>query len=75
MTKRVCNDCRVKRPTTEIEEHVQAALVDPDSDLPLRIRGHLHEYVTKRPDTIQIDTTNLGEDAPYACLLNALDTE
>jgi len=63
------------RPTTEVEAHVQAALVDPDSDLILRIRGHLHEYVAARPDTIRIDTTNLGEDASYACLLNALDSE
>jgi hypothetical protein len=64
---------RSKCPTTEVDAHVQAALEDAESDLLLRIRAHLAEYLTQRPDTIRIDTTNMGEEASYACLLKALD--
>lgn len=64
-----------KRPSTEVEAHVQAVLTDPDSDLILRIRAHLHEYLRTRPDTIQIDTTNLTEEEAYALLVEALRAE
>lgn len=62
-----------KRPATEVEARVQAALENPDSDLVDRIRRHLNEYLAKRPQTIQLDTTGLGEDASYQRLLEALD--
>jgi len=62
-----------KRPTTEVEVRVQTALVNPGSDLVDRIRGHLNEYLAKRPQTIRLDTTGLGEDATYQRLLKALD--
>lgn len=64
-----------KRPTTEVEARVQAALEDPESDLVHRIRRHLNDYLAKRPHTIRIDTTGLGEDASYQRLLNALDAQ
>ena len=64
---------RGKRPVTEVEAQVQAALEDPDSDLVRKIRGHLNDYLAKRPHTIRIDTTGLGEDATYQRLLNALN--
>jgi hypothetical protein len=49
-----------KRPTTEVEARIQRALEDPQSDIVDRIRGHLNEYLAKRPRTIQLDTTGLG---------------
>jgi AAA domain-containing protein len=61
-----------KRTTTEVEAHVQAALEDTESDLLLRIRAHLAEYLAQRPDAIRIDTTNLGVEASYDCLVDAL---
>ena len=64
-----------KHPATEVEAYVQAVLANPESDLIPRIRGHLNEYLTTRPDTIRIDTTDLDEEASYACLLNALDAD
>ncbi|MFC7340338.1 AAA family ATPase [Saccharopolyspora griseoalba] len=64
---------RGKHPTSEVEVRIQAALEDPDSDLIERILGHLDEYLTRRPGAVRIDTTGLGEDATYRCLLNALD--
>ena len=64
-----------KRPSTEVEARVQAVLADPESDLVHRIRGHLNDYLDRRPHTIRIDTTDLGEDASYRRLLNALDAQ
>jgi hypothetical protein len=67
-----------KRSTTEVEAHVQAALEDAECDLLLRIRAHLAEYLVQRPDTIRIDTTNLGEEAssmPPECTRPALMTQ
>lgn len=63
---------RGKCPTTEVEGQVQTALEDPKSDLVDRIRRHLDEYLAKRPHTILLDTTGLGEDASYQRLLEAL---
>ncbi|GAA1261892.1 AAA family ATPase [Oryzihumus leptocrescens] len=62
-----------KRPATEVEARVQAALVDPGSDLVDKIRGHLNEYLARRPDAIRLDTSELGEDATYQSLLNELN--
>jgi predicted kinase len=64
---------RSKRPATEVEASVQAALEDPASDLVRRIRVHLERYLAARPDAIRIDTTGLGEDASYQRLLGALE--
>ena len=61
-----------KRPTTEVEARIQKALEDPQSDVVDRIRRHLNEYLSKRPGTIRLDTTGLGEDAAYQRLLAAL---
>lgn len=61
-----------KRPTTEVESRVQAALVDPGSDLVDRIRGHLADYLAQRPGTVRLDTTGLDEDETYRRLLAAL---
>ncbi len=63
---------RSKQPTSEVEEHVQTRLEDPEGDLVIRIRQHLAEYLAERPGTIRLDTTGLGEDASYSRLLNAL---
>lgn len=62
-----------KRPVTEVEAQVQAALVDPEAGLVHKIRGHLGEYLAKRPHTIRLDTTGLSEDAAYQRLLIELD--
>ena len=62
-----------KRPTTEVEARVQAALEDPGSDLVDKIGHHLHDYLSERPPTIRLDTTGLGEDASYQRLLEALE--
>ncbi len=62
-----------KRATTEVERRVQTALEHPESDLVDRIRRHLDEYLVRRPDTIRLDTSGLGEDASYRLLLDALD--
>jgi hypothetical protein len=64
-----------KRPTTEVEERVQMALEDPESDLVDRIRGHLDEYLAQRPQTIRLDTTGLGEEASYQRLLEVLGAQ
>jgi hypothetical protein len=64
---------RGKRPTNEVEARIQAMLEDPNADLVDRIRGHLDEYLARRPHTIRLDTTGIGEDASYVRLLNALD--
>ncbi len=61
-----------KRPTSDVEAHIQARLEGPDSGLVDRIRGHLDEYLADRPQTIRIDTTGLGVDAAYEALLHAL---
>lgn len=63
---------RGKRPASEVETLVQVALDDPASDLVGRIRRHLADYLAHRPDVIRIDTTELGEDATYGRLLDAL---
>ncbi len=62
-----------KRPTNDVEAQIQTALEDPNSDLVVRIRGHLDEYLARHPRAIRLDTTSIGEDASYARLLNALD--
>ena len=62
-----------KCPTTEVEARVQTALENPESHLVDRIRGHLNEYLAKRPRTIRLDTTGLGEDASYQRLRIALE--
>jgi hypothetical protein len=62
-----------KRPGNEVEARIQKALEDPDNDLVDRIRGHLDEYLARRPHTIRLDTTGLGEDASYQRLLDALN--
>ncbi|OLF07370.1 hypothetical protein BLA60_27780 [Actinophytocola xinjiangensis] len=63
-----------KRPTNDVEDRIQAALADPDSDLFVRIRRHLDEYLARRPHAIRIDTTGVGENTSYQRLLDALDT-
>jgi len=62
-----------KRPATEVEARVQAALEDPEPELVHKIRRHLDEYLAQRPDAIRIDTTGLGEEASYQRLLDAID--
>jgi AAA domain-containing protein len=62
-----------KRPTTEVEARIQTALENPESDLVQKIRRHLNDYLAKRPHTIRLDTTGLGEDASYEGLLKVLD--
>jgi AAA domain len=62
-----------KQPATEVEARVQTFLEDPESDLLVRIRRHLHEHLVKRPPEIWIDTTGVGEGASYLQLLEALD--
>ena len=61
-----------KHPNNEVEARIQTMLEDPDADLVDRIRRHLDEYLARRPQTIRLDTTGLGEDASYEALLNAL---
>lgn len=65
---------RDKRPINAVEARLQAVLEDPDSDLIGRIRGHLDEYLAKRPHAIRLDTTGIGENESYARLLKALDS-
>lgn len=64
-----------KRPAADVDEQIQAALVDPSSDLVERIRGHLAEWLALRPQAIRIDTTGLGEDQTYLRLLDALGVD
>lgn len=64
---------RDKRPTNAVEEQIQTALEDPDSDLVGKIRGHLAEHLSTRPRAIQLDTTNLTESATYLRLRATLD--
>lgn len=61
-----------RRPSNDVQARVQAALVDPESDLVDRIRVHLNEYLAGRPGAIRLDTTHLGVDATYQRLLSAL---
>jgi len=35
----------------------------------------LAEYLAKRPQAIEIDTTGIGDEASYALLLDALEGE
>jgi hypothetical protein len=62
-----------RRPSSDVQARVQAALVDPDSDLIDRIRGHLSEHLSRRPGAIRLDTTGLGEDTTYRRLLSVLE--
>lgn len=62
-----------KRPTTDVEAHVQSALVAPGTDLPARIRGHLAAYLELHPPEARIDTTGLDVAASYARLLATLE--
>ena len=62
-----------RRPSSDVQARVQAALVDPDSDLVDKIRGHLSEHLSKRPGAIRLDTTGLGEDTTYQRLLSVLE--
>ena len=64
---------RDKRPANPVEVRIQEALTDPNSDLVARIRGHLAEYLSMRPQVIRVDTTGIGEDASYERMLDALD--
>jgi predicted kinase len=58
-----------KRPSTDVEAHVQALLTDPEDDLVERTRQHLAEYLADRPHAVLLDTTDLTEDQAYALLL------
>lgn len=62
-----------RRPRSDVQARIQAALVDPESDLVSNIRDHLSEHLAKRPDAIRLDATGLGEDATYHRLLRALE--
>ncbi|ANN19423.1 hypothetical protein SD37_29925 [Amycolatopsis orientalis] len=64
---------RGKRPANDVEAQLQAMLEDSESDLVARIRGHLDEYLARRPHAIRLDTTGVGEDESYVLLLKALD--
>jgi hypothetical protein len=64
---------RANQPGTDVEAVVQGMLEDPDSDLVARIRRHLAEHLTGRPDTVRLDTTGLDVDTTYARLLAVLD--
>lgn len=61
-----------KRPTTDVEAHVQALLTDPEDDLVDRTRQHLAEYLANRPHAVLLDTTDLTEDQAYALLLRTI---
>lgn len=65
---------RDKHPASEVEERIQAWLEEPGSDLAVRIRRHLEEYLVGRPHTVRLDTTGLDEDASYERLLEAIAT-
>jgi predicted kinase len=62
-----------RRPISAVQARVQAALVDPGSDLVDRIRGHLSEHLAGRPGAIRLDTTGLNEDTTYQRLLSVLE--
>ncbi|MFI7121323.1 AAA family ATPase [Amycolatopsis sp. NPDC049868] len=64
---------RGKRPANFVEARLQTMLEDPDSELIDRIRGHLAEYLARRPHAIRLDTTGITEDESYARFLHALD--
>lgn len=63
---------RANRPTSEVEQRIQTALEDPNSDLVDRIRDHLADYLSRRPHAIRLDTTGLGEHATYLRLQDVL---
>ena len=62
-----------RRPSSDVQARVQAALVDPESDLVDRIGGHLSQHLADRPGAILLDTTGLDEDTTYQRLLSALE--
>jgi hypothetical protein len=64
-----------KRPTSEVEAHLQATLENPQLDRVDRIRRDLNEYLAERPHTLRLDTTGLAEEASYQRLLEALDAD
>jgi hypothetical protein len=64
-----------KRPTSEVEAHLQTALEDPQLDRVDRIRRDLNEYLAERPRILRLDTTGLEEEASYQRLLDALDAD
>lgn len=61
-----------KESASDVEARIQLGL--ETTDLIVRIRAHLTEYLHGRPDTIQLDTTGLTIDQTYAHLMNLLDT-
>jgi len=63
---------REKKPAFDVEASIQSGL--ETSDLMMRIRGHLAEYLHGRPDTIRLDTTGLTIDPTYVRLMNLLAT-
>lgn len=63
-----------KQPLSEVEARIQSSLEEPSSDLVLRIREQLREYLADRPDTLRLETTSLGEDATYKGILHLLAT-
>jgi hypothetical protein len=62
-----------RHPSSDVKAQIQTALLDPQSVLVDRIRGHLAKYLAGRPEAIRLDTTGLGVDATYRRLLRALD--
>jgi predicted kinase len=63
---------REKEPASDVEARIQANL--QTSDLMVRIRAHLAEYLHGRPNTIKLDTTGLTIDQTYFRLMNLLNT-
>jgi hypothetical protein len=63
---------REKEPAFDVEARIQSGL--EASDLVVRIRGHLAEYLHGRPDTIRLDTTGLTIDQTYGRLISLLGT-
>jgi predicted kinase len=61
---------REKKPASDVDAGIQSRL--ETSDLMEKIRGHLAEYLSGRPDTIRLDTTGLTIDQTYVRLLNLL---
>lgn len=61
-----------KRPTTDVEAHIQVLLTDPEGDLLDRTRRHLAEYLAHRPHALRLDTTDLTEEQAYALLLRTI---
>lgn len=64
---------RGKRPDTEVEARIQAALEARSSDLLATIRNDLNGYLDGHPPTIQLDMTGVAEEESYRRLVAALD--